>query len=61
LQRLYEDVAATGRWLLRNEGGDELFPSLYRTSYPTTRRRKTPAAPIPPKPAQPGNQPPAHT
>ena len=61
LQRLYEDVAATGRWLLRNEGGDELFPSLYRTSYPTSRRRKTPAAPIPPKPTQPGNQPPANT
>ena len=46
---------------LSGDGGDEMFPSLYRTSYPTTRRRKTPAAPIPPKPAQPGNQPPAHT
>ena len=27
----YEEVAATGRWLYRHEGGAEMFPSLFKT------------------------------
>ncbi len=40
----YEEVAATGRWLMRHDDGanlDELFPSLYASKAP--RKKKGPA------------------
>jgi hypothetical protein len=45
LLRIYEDVADTGRWLLRSEPrrAERLFPSLFRLS--RTGRRTRPEAP----------------
>jgi hypothetical protein len=41
LVRTYEDVATTGQWLLRNEPrrAERLFPSLFRVSRTSRRRR----------------------
>lgn len=62
LVRTYDDVAATGRWLLRNEPSraDRLFPSLFRLGRPARRSRPgepEPAAgeaPAPGSDAEPG-------
>lgn len=57
LHRVYEDVAATGRWLHRNEPQQqaELFPSLIAASRPSPRRAPGGETPSPaPAPVEEG-------
>jgi hypothetical protein len=49
LRRTYDEVAATGRWLYRDEGGEALFPPLYsfrRVSAPSAKAAE-PESPVP--------------
>ena len=51
LAKTYEEVAAAGRWLWRNEGGDDMFPSLYavgRSARSASSKSETTAIPIAP-------------
>ncbi len=50
LRRTYDEVAGTGRWLYRNEGGAAMFPPLYsfrRAAPPTDTKAAEPEAPVP--------------
>jgi hypothetical protein len=53
LLKVYDEVAAAGRWLERHENAATLHPSLYAMGRKGRPRKARPTAPTPPAPGGP--------